>query len=221
MNITGQLISLMGGKIDVKSKFGEGSVFTVSLPLEVSQNTAAISDETIKRLCNFTFAEAEKDGERRQSIRDFMPYGKVLIVDDVETNLYVAEGLLKPYGINITTALSGYEAIEIINSGSTFDLIFMDHMMPEMDGIETVMKIREMGYKLPIAALTANAIVENETIFKDSGFDDYISKPIDVRELDRVLIKFVRDNHTEQGKITPPETSKISQNVIRKFLTRL
>jgi signal transduction histidine kinase/CheY-like chemotaxis protein len=218
MNITSQLISLMGGTIDVKSTFGEGSTFTVMLPLEFLQNTAAISEETIKRLCNFTFAEAEKIGERRDQVRDYMPYGKVLIVDDVETNLYVANGLLKPYGVNVTTALSGFEAIKIINSGNSFDIIFMDHMMPEMDGIETVKKIREMGYKLPIAALTANAIIGNETIFKDSGFDDYISKPIDVRELNRILIKFIRDRHPEQGKIKPSKNDRMPHNINDKIL---
>jgi signal transduction histidine kinase/CheY-like chemotaxis protein len=218
MNITGQLISLMSGTIDVKSTFGTGSTFAVSLPLEVLPETALMSESVRKRLCSFTFGATEKIGERRKRVRDYMPYGTALVVDDVATNLYVAEGLMKPYGIKVTVASSGFEAIDIINSGKTFDIIFMDHMMPEMDGVETVKKLREMGYTLPVAALTANALVGNETIFKDSGFDDYISKPIDVRELNRILIKFVRDNHPEQGKSTPPETAESPQNVNAKIL---
>jgi signal transduction histidine kinase/diacylglycerol kinase family enzyme/DNA-binding NarL/FixJ family response regulator len=192
MNITGQLISLMGGTIGVKSKFGEGSVFSVSLPLEVLPETRVISENIINRLQSFTFGETEKVGERRKEIREYFPDKSVLVVDDVETNLYVAEGLLKPYGLGIETAMSGFEAIDIISFGKTFDIIFMDHMMPEMDGIETVEKIRKMGYTLPIVALTANAIVGNEAIFKESGFDDFLSKPIDVRDLNRILVRFLR-----------------------------
>jgi signal transduction histidine kinase/diacylglycerol kinase family enzyme/DNA-binding response OmpR family regulator len=206
MNITGQLISLMGGTIDVKSTFGEGSTFTVSLPLKVLPDTRVISADIRNRLRSFTFGATEKIGERRREIRDPLPYGTVLVVDDVETNLYVAEGLLKPYGVNITTVMSGFEAIDLIKSGKTFDIIFMDHMMPEMDGIETVIKIREMGYTLPIAALTANAIVGNETLFRESGFDDFISKPIDIRDLNRILMKFIRDRHPEQARAKPPQT---------------
>jgi signal transduction histidine kinase/diacylglycerol kinase family enzyme/DNA-binding NarL/FixJ family response regulator len=192
MNITGQLISLMGGTIDVKSTFGKGSIFTVSIPLKAAPETAAISVDTRNKLCSFTFGEKEKIGERRKEIREFFPGKTVLVVDDVETNLYVAEGLLKPYKLGITTAMSGFEAIHLIKSGKTFDIIFMDHMMPEMDGIETVEKIRKMGYTLPIAALTANAIVGNEAIFKESGFDDFLSKPIDIRDLNRILVRFLR-----------------------------
>jgi signal transduction histidine kinase/diacylglycerol kinase family enzyme/DNA-binding response OmpR family regulator len=197
MNITGQLISLMGGTIDVKSTFGEGSIFTVSLPLGRrptvnSPETRVISADIINSLQSFTFSQSEKASERRKKIREYFPGKSVLVVDDVETNLYVAEGLLKPYGLSITVALSGFEAIEIIRSGKTFDILFMDHMMPEMDGIETVEKIRAMGYTLPIVALTANAIVGNEEIFKESGFDDFSSKPIDVRDLNRILVRFLR-----------------------------
>jgi signal transduction histidine kinase/CheY-like chemotaxis protein len=221
MNITGQLIQLMGGKIDVESVFGEGSTFTVSLPLEISGESAVISEEIRLKLCNFTFGTAENAGERRKEIRDYMPYGCALVVDDVATNLYVAVGLLKPYGIKITTASSGFAAIDIIKSGETFDIIFMDHMMPDMDGIETVKKIREMGYTLPIAALTANAIVGNEAIFRESGFDDFLSKPIDIRDLNRILIKFVRDRHPEQAKIQQPPNPQITGETAQKISPKL
>jgi signal transduction histidine kinase/diacylglycerol kinase family enzyme/DNA-binding NarL/FixJ family response regulator len=208
MHITSQLTSLMGGAIDVKSTFGEGSIFTVSLPLGVKPETAVISSDTRKKLCNFTFGETEKIGERRKRIREFFPDKSVLLVDDVETNLYVAEGLLKPYGLGITTATSGFEAIDIISSGKTFDIIFMDHMMPDMDGIETVEKIRAMGYTLPIVALTANAIVGNEAVFKNSGFDDFSSKPIDVRDLNRILVKFMKE--TVKPQTTPAVVASLA-----------
>ena len=127
-----------------------------------------------------------------------MPYGNVLIVDDVETNIYVTKGLLSPYGLKIDSALSGFEAIDKIKSGSIYDIIFMDHMMPKMDGIEATKILRELGYICPIVALTANALVGQAEMFLANGFDDFISKPIDVRQLNAVLNKLIRDKQ-------PPE----------------
>ena len=122
-----------------------------------------------------------------------MPYGSVLIVDDVETNIYVAKGLMTPYGLKIDSAESGFAAIEKIKDGKIYDIVFMDHMMPQMDGIEATQKIRNMGYKEPIVALTANAVAGQAEIFLGNGFDDFISKPIDVRQLNTVLNKLIRD----------------------------
>jgi CheY-like chemotaxis protein len=137
-----------------------------------------------------------------------MPYGKVLIVDDVETNLYVAEGLMLPYKIGIETVNSGYLAIEKVESGKIYDIIFMDHMMPLLDGIETTKRLRAMGYKGVIVALTANALIGNEEMFKLNGFDDFISKPIDVRQLNDRLNKYIRDRHpNEAGKHKPEKVS--------------
>jgi CheY-like chemotaxis protein len=127
-----------------------------------------------------------------------MPYGSILIVDDVETNLYVAEAFLKPYELRTETAMSGFEAIDKIESGKSYSLILMDHMMPKMDGIETTQRLRKMGFTNPIIALTANALVGQEEVFLSSGFDGFISKPIDIHHLDRVLNKMVRDRQ-------PPE----------------
>jgi CheY-like chemotaxis protein len=133
-----------------------------------------------------------------QIIREFMPYGKILIVDDVESNLYVARGLMSPYGLSIETAASGFEAINKIKGGATFDIIFMDHFMPKMDGIEAVKIIRELGYARPIVALTANALVGQADIFIKKGFDGFLSKPIDIRQLNTSLNKLIRDKY-------PPE----------------
>jgi CheY-like chemotaxis protein len=128
-----------------------------------------------------------------------MPYGKVLIVDDIETNIYVASGLLEPYGLQIESVTSGQMAIDAIKSGKTYDIIFMDHMMPGMDGIEAAALIRKAGYQEPIVVLTANAIVGNEELFLANGFDAYISKPIALRQLADVLHKFVRDRHPKEA----------------------
>ncbi|GBU21367.1 hypothetical protein R80B4_01256 [Fibrobacteres bacterium R8-0-B4] len=132
--------------------------------------------------------------------RELMPYGSVLVVDDIGTNLYVAKGLLSRYQLKIETVDSGFKAVEKAERGNVYDIIFMDHMMPRMDGIETTRKLREMGYKGAIVALTANAIVGNDEMFMRNGFDWFISKPIDARHLNDVLNKFVRDRHPEEAK---------------------
>jgi CheY-like chemotaxis protein len=128
-------------------------------------------------------------------IRKEMPYGRVLVVDDLETNLYVAKGLLSPYKLTVETAGSGPQAIEKIKGGHTYDIVYMDHMMPDMDGIETTENLRDLGYKKPIVALTANAVSGQAEMFLSKGFDGFISKPIDIRKLDASLNKFVRDKH--------------------------
>jgi len=121
-----------------------------------------------------------------------MPHGNILVVDDVEMNLLVAEAMLEPYSLNVELAYSGFEAIEKIKGGKVYDIIFMDHMMPVMDGIETTKKLRTDGYAGVIIALTANALVGNEEMFAQNGFDDFVSKPIDIWHLDTVLNKHVR-----------------------------
>jgi CheY-like chemotaxis protein len=141
-----------------------------------------------------------------------MPYGKVLVVDDMETNLYVAKGFLLPYGLEIDTATSGKSAIEKIESGNSYDIVFMDHMMPEMDGIETVKIIRRKGYMHPIIALTANAVAGQAEIFMENGFNGFISKPIDIREMNAALNKYVRVKQPAGASKKPsidPELAKL------------
>jgi len=131
-------------------------------------------------------------------VRDVMPYGNVLIVDDVETNLYVAVGLMKIYKLQIDTAMRGQEVIDKIKDGKVYDVIFMDHMMPEMDGIETTKHLRDLGYTAPIVALTANAVAGQADIFLQNSFNGFISKPIDIRQLNSILNKFIRDKQPQE-----------------------
>ena len=128
-----------------------------------------------------------------QIIREPMPYGSVLLVDDVETNLFVARGLLLPYKLAIDTVMSGFEAVDKIKAGNVYDIVFMDHLMPKMDGIEATKIMREWGYTHPIVALTANAAEGHAEMFLSNGFDDFISKPIDIHQLNAVLNKLIRD----------------------------
>jgi len=122
-----------------------------------------------------------------------MPYGKVLIVDDTETNLYIAKKLLAPYGLLIETVESGFKAIAKIKDGNVYDIVFMDFMMPGMTGEEAMKKIRELGYSRPIVALTANSAADQAGMYIEKGFDGFVSKPIDMCRMDAVLKKFIRD----------------------------
>jgi signal transduction histidine kinase/CheY-like chemotaxis protein/HPt (histidine-containing phosphotransfer) domain-containing protein len=196
MNIVQQLVHKMGGDISVDSTPGNGTKVTVHLPQGYT-GPARLGRELAENFMNFRLTNVSKM-EKAQILREPMPYGKVLVVDDMETNLYVARGFLLPYGLAIDTALSGMEAIGKIEGGNAYDIVFMDHMMPEMDGIEAAQIMRGKGYTNPIVALTANAVMGQADMFMANGFDGFISKPIDIRELDASLNKFVRDRH-------PPE----------------
>jgi signal transduction histidine kinase/CheY-like chemotaxis protein/HPt (histidine-containing phosphotransfer) domain-containing protein len=199
MSITKQLVQMMNGSISVQSEPGRGTTFIVHLP-QGNVGATPLGKEVSENLRQFKFSSISqmKTAQTVQIMREPMPYGSVLIVDDVETNLYVAKGLMSPYGLTIDVAESGYEAIGKIKAGKIYDIIFMDHMMPHMDGIETTKAIREMGYEKPIIALTANAVTGQAEMFLSNGFDDFISKPIDIRQLNMVLNKLIRDKQ-------PPE----------------
>jgi len=189
MSITKRLVALMDGVISVESVLGKGSTFTVTIPQKVT-SPANCGKDFISQLHNFS-AQGAATRRKIQFVRQYMPYGSVLVVDDVESNLYVTKGMLNPYGLRIDTVTSGYEAIEKIRNGHTYDIIFMDHMMPILDGMQTTKNLRAMGYTGKIVALTANALVGQSELFMQNGFDGYIAKPIDSRELNMMLNKFV------------------------------
>jgi CheY-like chemotaxis protein len=127
-----------------------------------------------------------------------MPYGSVLVVDDIEANLYVTKGLLAFYEIHTETCNCGYAALEKIKNGNTYDIIFMDQTMPGITGTETMQQMREMGYDGIIIALTANALLGQAEEFIRSGFDGFISKPINTEHLNTILNKHIKEKQ-------PPE----------------
>jgi CheY-like chemotaxis protein/anti-sigma regulatory factor (Ser/Thr protein kinase) len=218
LSITRGLVEMMGGSIRVDSRYGVGSVFQVRLPQGIA-GEKPIGRETAQKLKNFRFS-GERGRSRGSSLmRAYMPYGRVLVVDDLATNLDVMKGLLMPYGLQVDTVLSGREAVEAVGRGEVrYDVVFMDHMMPEMDGIEATRIIRnelgsEYAREVAIIALTANAVSGNREMFLEKGFTDFISKPIDIKRLDMVLNQWIRDR---QSAATLREAEELGRESGRK-----
>jgi signal transduction histidine kinase/DNA-binding NarL/FixJ family response regulator/HPt (histidine-containing phosphotransfer) domain-containing protein len=202
LSITRGLVETMGGTISVKSVYGKGSIFRVELPQRIVDGKP-IGTEQAKNLQDFHFSEDRNRSRGNTLIRSYMPYGNVLVVDDLPTNLDVMKGLLMSYGLKLDTVSSGPEAVEAVRrENPRYDLIFMDHMMPGMDGLEATWIIRNKigspyAQQVAIVALTANAIAGNREMFLNSGFNDFISKPIDIMRLDMVLNHWIRDKQSE------------------------
>jgi len=199
LSIAKRLVELMNGEITVESEYGVGSTFTMTvMQKNVSDNI--IGAEVIDSLENLHYFRHKAEHIRE---RISLPYARVLIVDDVLTNLDVARGLMKPYHMKIDCVSSGPEAIEAMHDSRVrYNAIFMDHMMPGMDGIEATRIIREIdsdyARSIPVIALTANAIVGNEEMFLNNGFQAFISKPIEINHLDSVIREWVRDKEQEE-----------------------
>jgi len=150
--------------------------------------------------------------------RFIAPSARILVVDDIDTNLRVARGLMLPYKMQIDLRLSGAEAIDAVEANN-YDLVFMDHMMPEMDGIEATRRIREMGKTdLPIIALTANAVSGTKEMFLSNGFNDFLSKPIDVIKMNIILTDWLPKE--KQEKTLEPvykDESNVNLEVLATF----
>jgi len=223
MSITHSLVKMMRGSISVKSKKGRGSSFTVKIP-QKRQGNAVLGKEVVESLENLELTQRSLDKIAKLK-NEPMPYGRVLVVDDVESNLYVIKGFLVLYKISVETVSSGYAAIEKVAAGEIYDIIFMDHMMPGMDGFETVRIIRDMGYGYPIVALTANAIKGASEMFLSKGFDGFISKPIDITLLNDHLLHYIKDKQSpeviEAARLEGSEVEGLDdsmQNLVRSFL---
>jgi len=207
ISITKRLVEAMGGGISVVSTPGEGSVFTVHIPQECI-GTARCGSELADDLRDRRFQRMSR-ARNTHIDHEYMPYGRILIVDDFEANRNAAKGILLNYGLNVDTASSGFEAVDIIKSGAVFDIMFMDYIMPNMDGLEATRIIREMGYAHPIVALTAYVMEGQEELFVVSGCDEHMYKPINEQELDSLLIRLVRDKQ-------PPDVIHTARQKMRK-----
>ncbi len=171
--ITKKLVELMNGKIVVQSVYGKGSKFTVA----IDQKIVAEKDFLPKEEESASISVAGK---------------KVLLVDDNKLNLKVASMLLSKYELDITQVLSGFEAIDKVLAGEKYDLILLDDMMPKMSGVETLQKLKGIdGFAMPVVVLTANAISGMKEKYLQDGFQDYLAKPIDKVELEKVIRKYL------------------------------
>ena len=180
--ITKKLLDLMNGTIIVQSIYGKGSKFTISLD---------------QRIISFEEPLEKKQPEVESQIIDANG-AKLLIVDDNEMNIKVAMTLLKKYHFDIDYCFSGLACIAKIKENQKYDIIFLDDMMPQLTGRDTLKKLKEnQTFNTPVIALTANAITGMKEEYLSSGFNDYLSKPIEKKELERIIKKFIMNDHKE------------------------
>jgi signal transduction histidine kinase/DNA-binding response OmpR family regulator len=196
LTIAKRLVEMMDGRVTVESEYGKGSVFTAEI-VQGIDDYESIGEAAAENLRNFHYTAESKEADIAYLQ---MPGTKALVVDDIATNLLVAQGLLEPYGMRVDAAASGREAIEMSKTES-YDIVFMDHMMPEMDGVEALAALREIkAYTdTPVIALTANALHGMKEYYLEQGFQDYLSKPMDPLELDEVLKRWVKTGTGDQG----------------------
>ena len=210
--ITKRMAELMSGSITVESEYGKGSTFTLRLK-QGYVDDRHINPEVMEALRNYRYADHKRRWNSKR-VRIKLPYAKVLVVDDNEANLEVAKGLLKPYGMQVDCVTGGQQAIDAIRKEQVkYDAIFMDHMMPGMDGMEATRLIRKIGTEyaqnIPVIACTANAIVGNEELFLDSGFQAFILKPIDIARLDEIVRRWIRDKSKENNEAVNKESAAV------------
>ena len=178
--ITKRLVEMMGGNIAVQSIYGRGSIFTVSI------------DQKIVKGAELEKVKAQENVVKEESSTIDASNKNVLVVDDNNLNIKVATRLLTPYKCNVTGLSSGQECIDKFVSGEKFDLILLDDMMPKMSGSEALVKLNEKpSFKRPVVDVTANALGGRKEEYLKKGFDDYLSKPIEKAELNRVIKKYL------------------------------
>ncbi|MDO4995705.1 MAG: ATP-binding protein [Bacilli bacterium] len=212
--ITKSLVDLVNGKIQVESKLGEGTTFTVTLTQDIITQTSPTEVAIEKPIHSEINAPNITNTElKTQNIEDNTPESnkKILVVDDNKLNLKVASKILESFNFDVETSNSGFECIDKITNQNRYDIIFMDIMMPEMDGVETMKKLKNMSLKTPIVALTADAVEGSRERYLDEGFDDYVAKPIDQMTLEETLHKLL-----DLNVITEQQANTYKENYNKK-----
>ena len=217
LSITKQLLDLMEGEISVESVYGKGSVFTVKLPQEI------LSEEVLGNIAA-RYEEAEEK-KKRQTRQFEAPGAQILVVDDVTINLKVFKGLLKETSVQIDAVDSGKQCLSMIKQ-KKYDIIFLDHMMPELDGIETFKQMKKQmenkNKETPVIMLTANAILGAREEYLNVGFQDYLAKPFHQDDLEAIVLKYLPDRlicWKQMGEKT--EETEESETLKQTLLERL
>ncbi len=200
MNLTVRYLEMMGSRLEVSSIYQQGSTFSFELQQKITDVTT---------IGEFHWEE-EKDRTDVRQVHMTAPNAKILVVDDNAMNLEVITGLLRSTESKVTAVLSGKEMLELCEK-ETYDLIFLDHLMPDMDGVETLALLRKQEeyreHRTPVIVLTANVYSSAREEYRSLGFQDYISKPVDYRELERLMMRYLPDfllvYRQKSGEIIP------------------
>ena len=206
ISIVTRLLIMMGSGLKVESEYGTGSVFSFELPIEVA-DAAPIGQYNVE-------ARGET-GMLGDKVTVFAPKAKILLTDDNEMNCKVAAKLMRLFGIRPEVCHSGRETLdrmkEAKEQGASYDALFLDHMMPEMDGIETLqaLKAADLVGNAKVIALTANAVVGAKEQYLAAGFDDYLAKPVRIPELDQMLRKCLPEELLEEPEETIPDEQTV------------
>lgn len=193
--ITKSLIEMMGGKINVESRFGQGSIFMVNIPQKISKISAPMTEKEIMDTASNLFGRKENNLQEETNI-SFEKYKgkKILVVDDNKLNIKVARRALQNFEFEIDEAEDGQVCLDKINVGNEYDLILMDIMMPNMSGEETIKKLKEnKNFNTPVIALTADALSGAKEKYMQEGFADYIAKPFSKDQIKEKLDKIFKD----------------------------
>lgn len=205
MNIAVELLKLMGSSLEVDSEYGKGTAFSFTLYQSVVDNCP---------IGNFEQRSQNLYQDEKYEASFLAPEAKVLVVDDKEINRRVFKGLLKQTLVQITEAASGYECIDLVQK-ERYDIIFMDYMMPELDGVETLHRMEKLKENkcsgVPLIILTANAVVGAKEKYLAEGFDDYLSKPVQGIKLETMLKKYLPEELTVKIKKSAEEISEIRE----------
>ena len=207
MSIVRRILDMMNTKLDVKSTYGQGSDFSFTI-------RQPVTDWTPVGELNEAYEESlEQMSTYKEKL--YAPSARLLFVDDTEMNLEVIKGLLKNTGMKIDTLLSGKEALEAVKT-QTYDILFIDHRMPELDGIQTLHAMKELKENLsagkPCIALTANAISGVKKMYLEEGFDDYLSKPVNPAKLEEMIRHYLPQDYIEESVDSPASAKDDSAN---------
>jgi len=195
LSITKRLVDLMDGGISAEGEYGKGMTFSVRLRQQFVSDVPVGKETAVNlmNVCSIDYKRARSAALQRIDLS----YAGVLVVDDTPANLDAAKEMLLPYGLHVDCAISGEQAIDMIRAENPrYDIVFMDHMMPGMDGMEALHIIRndigsDYAKNVPVIALTANAFTGNEEVFVECGFQSFISKPINMMRLDAILRRWI------------------------------